>query len=47
MEQEFSEPNEKAQEYLEAHKEELSSLATEASESTCCRITESVAKKSA
>ena len=48
LELEFSEANEKAQEYLDARKEELSSLATEASENTRrCRITESVAKKSA
>ena len=48
LELEFSEANEKAQEYLDARKEELSSLATEASENTRRRrITESVAKKSA
>ena len=48
LELEFSEVNEKAQEYLDARKGELSSLATEASENTSrCRITESVAKKSA
>ena len=48
LELEFSEANEKAQEYLDARKDELSSLATEASENTRrCRITESVAKKSA
>ena len=48
LELEFSEANEKVQEYLDALKDELSSLATEASESTRrCRITESVAKKSA
>ena len=46
LELEFSEANEKVQEYLDAHKDELSSLATEASENTRrCRITESVAKK--
>ena len=44
----FSEVNEKAQEYLDACKDEFSSMATEASQNTrCCRITESVAKKSA
>ena len=48
LELEFSEAKEKAQEYLDARKDELSSLATEASENTRrCRITESVAKKSA
>ena len=48
LELEFLEVNEKAQEYLDAHKDELSSLETEASENTRrCRITESVAKKSA
>ena len=48
LELEFLEVNEKAQEYLDAHKDELSNLETEASENTrCCRITESVAKKSA
>ena len=48
LELEFSEVNEKAQEYLDARKDELSSLATEASENTRrCRITEGVAKKSA
>ena len=48
LELEFSEANEKAQEYLDARKDELSSLATEASENTRrCRITESVAKNSA
>ena len=48
LELEFSEANEKAQEYLDARKDELSSLATEASENTRrCRITESVTKKSA
>ena len=48
LELEFSEANEKAQEYLDGRKEELSSLATEASENTRrCRITESVAKKTA
>ena len=47
LELEFSEANEKPQEYLDARKDELSSLATEASENTRrCRITESVAKKS-
>ena len=47
LELEFSEANEKAQEYLDARKDELSTLATEASENTRrCRITESVAKKS-
>ena len=45
---EFSEANEKAQEYLDARKDELSSLVTEASENTRRRrITESMAKKSA
>ena len=48
LELEFSEANEKAQEYLDAREDELSSLATEASENTRrCRITESEAKKSA
>ena len=48
LELEFSEANEKVQEYLDARKDELSSLETEASENTRrCRITESVAKKSA
>ena len=48
LELEFSEANKKAQEYLDARKDELSSLATEASENTRrCRITESVTKKSA
>ena len=48
LELEFSEAKEKAQEYLDARKDELSSLETEASENTRrCRITESVAKKSA
>ena len=48
LELEFSEANEKAQEYLDARKDELSSLATEVSENTRrCRITESEAKKSA
>ena len=48
LELEFLEVNEKAQEYLDAHKDELSNLETEASENTRrCRITESVAKKSA
>ena len=48
LELEFSEANEKVQEYLDARKDELSSLETEASENTCrCRITESVATKSA
>ena len=48
LEPEFSEANGKAREYLDARKEELSSLATQASENTLrCRITESVAKKSA
>ena len=48
LELEFLEVNEKPQEYLDAHKDELSSLETEASENTRrCRITESVAKKSA
>ena len=48
LELEFSEVNEKAQEYLDARKDELWSLATEASENTRrCRITESLAKKSA
>ena len=47
LELEFSEANEQAQEYLDARKDELSTLATEASENTRrCRITESVAKKS-
>ena len=47
LELEFSELNEKAHEYLDARKHELSSLATEASENTHhCRIIESVAKKS-
>ena len=35
LELEYSEANEKAQEYLDAHKDELSSLATETSENTC------------
>ena len=44
---EYSEANEKAQECLDARKDELSSLATETSENTCrCWITESMAKKS-
>ena len=48
LELEFPEANEKAQEYLDARKDELSSLATEVSENTRrCRITESEAKKSA
>ena len=48
LELEFSEANEKAQEYLDARKDELSSLATEASENTRRRrITESATKKSA
>ena len=48
LELEFSDANEKAQEYLDARKDKLSSLAAEASENTCrCRITENVAKKSA
>ena len=48
LELEFSEANEKVQEYLDALKDELSSLATEASQNTRrCRITESEAKKSA
>ena len=48
MELEFSEANEKAQEYLDARTDGLSSLATEASENTRrFRITERVAKKSA
>ena len=48
LELEFSEANERAQEYLDASKDELSSLAIEASENTHrCRITESVEKKSA
>ena len=48
LELEFSEANEKAQDYLDARKDALSSLATEASENTrLFRITESVAKKSA
>ena len=48
LELEFLEVNEKAQEYLDAHKDELSNLETEASENTRrCRITESMAKKSA
>ena len=48
MELEFSEANEKAQEYVDARKDELSNLATEASENTRRRrITEGVAKKSA
>ena len=48
LELEFSEANEKAQEYLDDRKDELSSLATEASQNTRrCRITESEAKKSA
>ena len=47
LELEYSEANEKAQEYLDARKDELSSMATETSENTChCWITESVAKKS-
>ena len=49
FELEFSEANEKAQEYLDdldARKDELSSLATEASENARrYQITESVAKK--
>ena len=45
---ELSEANEKVQEYLYARKDELSSLATEASKNTRrCRIIESVTKKSA
>ena len=48
LELEFSEANEKAQDYLDARENALSSLATEASENTRrFRITESVAKKSA
>ena len=48
LELEFSEANEKAQEYVDARKDELSNLATEASENTRRRrITEGVAKKSA
>ena len=48
LELEFLEANEKAQEYLDARKEKLSSLATETSEDTRrCRIKKSVAKKSA
>ena len=48
LELEFSEANEKVQKYLDDRKDELSSLATEASENTRrCRITKSVAKKSA
>ena len=48
LELEFSEANEKAQEYLDARTDGLSSLATEASENTRrFRITERVAKKSA
>ena len=48
LELEFSEANEKAQEYLDDRIDGLSSLATEASENTRrFRITESVAKKSA
>ena len=35
LELEYSEANEKAQEYLDARKDELSSLATETSENTC------------
>ena len=47
LELEYLEAKEKAQEYLDARKDELSSLKTEASENTPrCRITESVAKKS-
>ena len=45
LELEFLEANEKAQEYLDARKDELSSLATEASENTRrFRIKQSVAK---
>ena len=45
LELEFLEANEKAQEYLDARKDELSSLATETSENTRrFRIKESVAK---
>ena len=48
LELEFSEANEKVQKYLDARKDELLSLATEASENTRrCRITKSGAKKSA
>ena len=48
LELEFSEANEKAQDYLDAREDALLSLATEASENTRrFRITESVAKKSA
>ena len=48
LELELSEAKEKAQEYLDARTDGLSSLATEASENTRrFRITESVAKKSA
>ena len=47
MEMEFSEANEKAYEYLESRKDELSSLATDASEETRVRrIEERVARKS-
>ena len=35
LELEYSEANEKAQEYLDARKDELSSMATETSENTC------------
>lgn len=48
LELEFSEANEKVQEYLEGRKDEISTLATDASENTRRRrIIESVAKKSA
>ena len=48
LEIEFSEANEKVQEYLDARNGDLSSLATKASKNTRrSRITESVAKKSA
>ena len=47
LEIEFSEENEKANEYLESRKDELSSLATDASKETSrCRIEERVACKS-
>ena len=48
LELEFSEANEKAQEYLESHKDELSSLAIDASENTRRRrVEETVCQKSA
>ena len=47
LEAEFSEVHEKAQEYLDSRKDELSSLATDASENTRRRrIEESVVRKS-